>query len=440
MRRRLILGAAAVLVATVAALLGGVLAGEPSAQPPAPATARGADPAGQFLQGFSPGDTEGQVARLEQRVQENPRDAEGSSLLGLGYQQRARETGDPSFYARSEEALRRALALAPRDGLAVTGLAALAASRHSFEEARRLAERARRLAPGLTAVNGILGDALVELGRYEEAFAAFDRMAARKPSLAAYARIAYARELLGDPAGAIEAMKLAVDAGVGGGENEAWALVELGHLYFNSGRLRLAERAYREALARFPGYHRAQAGLGRVRAARGNLDAAVGLYRRALEAVPLPEYAAALGEALEAAGRTAEAEEAYAVVDATQRLLEANGVRTDLEIALVDLDRGRRVADALARAREAYVERRSVQAEDILAWALYKNGRCREARVHSELALRLGTRDARMLFHRGLIERCLGRRDEAEAFLRRALAVNPYFSLRHAPVARKALR
>jgi tetratricopeptide (TPR) repeat protein len=440
MRRRLILGAAAALVAATAAFLGGVLAGEPSAQPPAPTAARGADPAGQFLQGFSPGDTAAQVARLEQRVQENPRDAEGFSLLGLGYQQRARETGDPSFYARSEEALRRALALAPRDGLAVTGLAALAASRHSFEEARRLAERARRLAPDLAAVDGILGDALVELGRYEEAFAAFDRMAARKPSLAAYARVAYARELLGRPAAAIEAMKLAVGAGAGRGENEAWALVELGNLYFNSGRLRLAERAYREALARFPGYHRAQAGLARVRAARGNLAAAVGLYRRALEVVPLPEYAAALGEALEAAGRTAEAREAYALVDATQRLLEANGVRTDLETAIVDLDRGRRVSDALARAREAYAERRSIEAEDSLAWALYKNGRCEEARIHSVRALRLGTRSALKLFHRGLIERCLGHPDEAKAFLRRALGVNPYFSLRYAPVAEEALR
>jgi tetratricopeptide (TPR) repeat protein len=417
-----------------------VLAGEPSAQPAPSSAERGANPAGQLLQGFSTGDTEGQVARLEQRVDENPRDAEGLSLLGLGYQQRARETGDPSFYARSEEALRRALALTPRDGLAVTGLAALAASRHSFEEARRLAERARRLAPDLAAVDGILGDALVELGRYEEAFAAFDRMAARKPTLAAYARVAYARELLGRPAAAIAAMKLAVGAGAGQGENEAWALVELGHLHFNSGRLRPAERAYREALARFPGFHRAQAGLARVEAARGRLVTAVGLYRRALEAVPLPEYAAALGETLEAAGRTAEAQEAYAVVDATQRLLEDNGVRTDLETALVDLDRGVRLPDALARAREAYEERRSIEAEDVLAWALYKNGRCEEARVHSVRALRLGTLSALKLFHRGLIERCLGRGAEAEAFLRRALDVNPYFSLRYAPVAEVALR
>jgi tetratricopeptide (TPR) repeat protein len=439
-RGRLIFAAAVALVAASAALLGGALAGEPSAQPaPSPAQ-RGANPAGQLLQGFSPGDTREQVARLEQRVRENPRDAEGLSLLGLGYQQRARETGDPSFYARSEEALRSALALAPRDALAVTGLAALAASRHSFEEARRLAERARRLAPGLAAVDGILGDALVELGRYDEAFEAFDRMAARKPTLAAYARVAYARELLGRRAAAIAAMKLAVGAGAGQGENEAWALVELGHLHFNSGRLRPAERAYRGALARFPGYHRAQAGLARIEAARGRLDAAVGLYRRALEAVPLPEYAAALGETLEAAGRMDEAQEAYAVVDATQRLLEANGVRTDLETALIDLDRGVRLPDALARAREAYEERRSIEAEDVLAWALYKNGRCEEARAHSVRALRLGTLSALKLFHRGLIERCLGRGEESEAFLRRALDVNPYFSLRYAPVAQEALR
>jgi tetratricopeptide (TPR) repeat protein len=90
--------------------------------------------------------------------------------------------------------------------------------------------------------------------------------------------------------------------------------------------------------------------------------------------------------------------------------------------------------------REAYRERRSVEAEDVLAWALYKNGRCSEAHTHSRAALRLGTRDALKLFHRGLIELCLGEDERGHTFLRRALAVNPHFSLFYASVAREALR
>jgi tetratricopeptide (TPR) repeat protein len=438
MKRRALLATGAALVLATAVLLGGVFGDDPpagsAARPPAGAAA------GPLLQGFSAGDTAAYVAQLEQRVASSPQDAEGLSLLGLAYQQRARETGDPSFYPRSDEALGRALDLAPSNDLAVTGLAALAASRHRFEDARRLARRALALNPYSAETLGILGDANVETGRYRTAFAAFDRMAALKPNAVAYARISYARELLGRTRAAISAMKRAAAAAEGTSEPAAWTLVELGNLHYNSGRLRLAQRAYREALARFPAYHRAEAALARVEAARGRIDKAVALYRRALEAVPLPEYAAALGETLEAAGRIVEADEAYELVDVMQRLFEANGARTELETALVDLDRRRNLVDALARARAAYAEQRSIQAEDVLAWALYRNGRCAEARTYSVRALRLGTRDALKLFHRGMVERCLGRPAEARTFFARALAVNPHFSLRWAPAALEALR
>jgi tetratricopeptide (TPR) repeat protein len=437
MTRRHLFGAAA-LVAASAALLGGILAGSPSsgsASTAAPATA-----AGRLLDGFAAGDTAAAVAQLERRVEAYPEDAEGLALLGLAYQQRVRETGDPSFYPRSEEALERSLALVSANDLALTGLAALAASRHRFPEARRLAGRAREVNPYSVAALGILGEASIETGHYRTAFTLFDRMVELKPTAAGYARVSYARELLGRTGGAVEAMRLAVSAAAGTTEPAAWALVELGNLYFNSGRLRPAERAYREALARFPGYHRAQAALARVEAARGEVDESVSLYRRALDTVPLPEYAAGLAETLEAAGRTAEAEEAYELVDVMQRLFEANGARTELETALVDLDRNRNVEDALSRARESYRERRSIEAEDVLAWGLYRNGRCEEALLHSKRALRLGTRDALKLFHRGMIERCLGRSTAARATFRAALAVNAYFSPRWAPVAQEAVR
>jgi tetratricopeptide (TPR) repeat protein len=127
-------------------------------------------------------------------------------------------------------------------------------------------------------------------------------------------------------------------------------------------------------------------------------------------------------------------------VDATENLLRANGVRTELETALFDLDHGRNVADALTRARDAYRERKSIEGDDVLAWALYKNGRCREALEHSRRALRLGTRDALKIFHRGMIELCLHRPSDGRVSLSRALRINPHFSLRYAPVAREALR
>jgi tetratricopeptide (TPR) repeat protein len=437
-RPRLLLAAAAALVAAAVAALGGVLAGEPAAQ--SDPRDRTVEESGRLVQGFSAGDTAALVERLLARVEADPGDAEGLTLLGLAYQQRARETADSAYYPRAEEALRRAVSLRDADYLTFTGLAALAASRHRFADARRLAERAIRLNPASAEARGILGDALVELGRYREAFDAFERMASLKPGLAAYARISYARELLGRTRAAVKTMELAVRAGAGNAENAAWTLVQLGNLDFDTGRPLPAERAYREALARYPGYVKAQAGLARVEAARGRWDAAVGLYRRALDAVPLPEYAVGLAETLAAAGRDREARDAYRLVAVIQRVFAANGVRTDLETALVDLDRGRDVHGALARAREAYDERRSIEAEDVLAWALLRNGHCHAARRHSERALRLGTHDALKLFHRAAIEECLGRPAAARSFAARALAANPQFSLRYAGTARELAR
>ena len=328
MRKKTSVVLAAVGVAATAALFGGVLGGNR-----AEGTVSHADPsaaAARLVAGFAPpGDTAAYVAELEHRVAANPRDAQGLMLLGLAYQQRARETGDPSYYPRSEEALRRSLATSPANDLALTGLAALAASRHRFDDARSLAEKAVDLNPRSAAAYGVLGDSLIELGRYREAFARFDRMASLKPALASYSRVSYARELLGRPRAAIAAMRLAVEAGAGTGEPVAWALVQLGNLYYDTGRLAWAERSYREALARFPGYVHAEAALGRVAAAQGRYDVAARLYGRAVTKLPLPQYEASLGDVLRLAGRDAEADNAYAVVDATEKLLWANGVRTD---------------------------------------------------------------------------------------------------------------
>jgi tetratricopeptide (TPR) repeat protein len=439
MRKKTSVVLAAVGVAATAALFGGVLGGNR-----AEGTVSHADPsaaAARLVAGFAPpGDTAAYVAELEHRVAANPRDAQGLMLLGLAYQQRARETGDPSYYPRSEEALRRSLATSPANDLALTGLAALAASRHRFDDARSLAVKAVDLNPRSAAAYGVLGDSLIELGRYREAFARFDRMASLKPALASYSRVSYARELLGRPRAAIAAMRLAVEAGAGTGEPVAWALVQLGNLYYDTGRLAWAERSYREALARFPGYVHAEAALGRVAAAQGRYDVAARLYGRAVTKLPLPQYEASLGDVLRLAGRDAEAENAYAVVDATEKLLWANGVRTELEAALFDLDHGRDAADALARARDAYRERKSIDGDDVLGWALYKNGRCGEALAHSRRALRLGTHDALKIFHLGMIELCLGRRAEGRASLRQALWINPNFSVLYAPLAREVLR
>lgn len=437
MKRRVLLIAAVASVVGVAALLGGALSETPSVEASTPGQPEAA--AERLLAGFSPGGTAAYVRSLEAKVSRDPADGETLVLLGLTYLQRARETADPSFYPRAERAFLRGLTSGGDRYHATIGLASLAASRHRFGEAGRLAAQARDLRPWSAAAYGILADSLIERGRYAEGFKAVDRMVALRPGLSSYTRLSYARELLGRRPAALKAMRFALDVGSGDAESVAWTLVQLGHLAFEGGNLRQARLAYRSALAVLPGYVHARAGAARVAAAQGRFGSAVRTYRHVVAATPLPQYVVAFGDTLAAAGRKAEARRTYGLVAALERLLAANGVRTELETALFDLDHERDVSGALARARAAYAAAPSIHAEDVLAWALYRIDRCREARTYSARAVRLGTRDALKYFHRGMIERCLGNDEAARAFLARALRTNPHFSLLWAPVAEAVL-
>jgi len=422
--KRLILGGLAAASTVAALLLGGVLTDGSAQEAGRVPVASGIAATGSAL-----------IPQLQQQVRANPTDVVGLGLLGLAYQQRARETGDPSYYTKSDGVLQRALRYSPDDLVATSGLGALALSRHRFHEALVFGRRAVALSPSTARGYGVVGDAQVELGRYREAFAAFDRMASLKPSLSSYARVSYARELLGDVHGAADAMRLAIDAAAGQPEALAWSRTQLGKLFWSQGRVRAAEREYRAALAVRPGYVYAFDGLAQVEAARGRNRKAITYEQRAAEAIPLPQFVAALGDLQRLAGNDNRARRQYALIGAIQRLLRANGVRTDLETALFDVDHAVRLRRALSLARAAQAERPSIDGDDVLAWALVRNGRCSEALHYSKRALRLGTRDAVKFFHRGMVERCLGDSAVAKRWFRRALSVNPHFSLLWAPAA-----
>jgi tetratricopeptide (TPR) repeat protein len=355
--------------------------------------------------------------------QARPLSAEKLDRRGNAFAQRARVTGDASYYARAEAAYRRAVRLAPDDLPATLGLGSVALSRHDFRHALALGRRALALSPSTAEGYGVVGDALVELGRYRQAFATFDRMVSLKPSVGSYARVSYARELLGNVSGAAEAMRYAIDAAVGEPDSLAWSQTQLGKLYWSNGRIEAAAREFRAALRIRSTYAPALAGLAQVDAARGRRAEAIALARRASEILPLPQYVAGYGDLL----RGAAASRQYALVAAIARLERARGVNVDLEIALFNVDHGIQLTRTVALARTAQRERPSIDGDDVLAWALARTGHCSEALHFSKLALRLGTRDAAKFFHRGVIERCLGNHTAARRWFARSHATNSYW-------------
>jgi tetratricopeptide (TPR) repeat protein len=418
-RLRALAGGAAAAIAAAALLLGNLHAG---GAPPTPS-----DATAQLAAGFAAGDTQALVAALQAELRARPDNVRGLDLLGLAYQQRARETGDPSYYTLSDGVLRRALRLAPNDLDATSGLASLALSRHRFAFALQLGRRALRLSPTTARNYGVTGDALLELGRYREAFASFDTMARLRPGVSSYTRIAYARELLGNLDGAKRALLLARDAAADEPEPLAWTETQLGKLELSRGRLAAAESYLRTALHTFPGYVYAFDALAQVELARGRLVRATADEQRAVDAIPLPQFVGLLGDLQHATGRERAARVEYATEDGIRRLLAANGVKTDLETALFAIDHGIRLKASLALAHRAQRERPSIDGDDVLAWALYRNRQCGEALHYSRLALRLGTKDSAKLFHRAEIEQCLGR--DPRPWARRATVLNPHFSV-----------
>jgi tetratricopeptide (TPR) repeat protein len=434
-RRTALLVASATLVAlAVGALVGGVLTEAPSAG--SGGSARGSAFAEQALSVGAGGVSATTVAGLEEEVRARPGDADALVQLGFAYQLRWRETGDASYLPRSESALRGALRARPDDPNAVLGLGALALIRHDFRGALVEGRRVVRLLPGSARPYGVVGDALVELGRYRAAFAAFDRMVSLRPSLASYARVAYARELTGDRAGAVSAMELALEAGAGQPEPTAWAHVELAKLAFGQGDLAVARRHARAALMAFPGYPAALVELARVDAADGRFLAAAREAEQAVDAVPTGASVALLADILERSGRHAQALRQRRLVDVIERLLRANGVSVDLESAVYRADEHSRPAQTVLLARKARAARPSIYGDDALAWALARAGRCAEALGFAKRSLRLGTRDALLYFHRGYAEGCAGNKAAMREWYAKALELSPEFSLRWAPVAR----
>jgi tetratricopeptide (TPR) repeat protein len=381
-----------------------------------------------------------EISRLEAKLKQDTNDWKSLDQLGYAYIQKARDTGDPSYYGRAETVLEQAAQINPNDPDAIIGLGSLALSRHEFQQALDYGHKAFALAPHKAAVFGVIGDAYTELGQYDAAVEAFQNMVDTRPDLSSYSRVSYARELHGDLDGAIKAMQDAVEAGSPNAENTNWCLIQLGQLYWMKGDLTSAEHQYQQVLAYFPKYVYALGSMGQIRAAQGNLVAAADYYKQATDIIPLPQYVTALGDVYTKMGKTDEARKQYDLFLFIARTYEVNKVNFGIEKAIFLADHDMNLSDALTAAQQAGAIRDDVNTQDSLAWVLYKNGKLAEAKAASDKALRLGTPNSLLYFHAGMIAQALGDTATAQANLQKALALNPQFHIFYADQAAAALK
>lgn len=416
--RRVGLVVCALAVSVVMTLVAAVALGGRDDDPPVPAAQ--VEPVA--LAGAGASDLAGAVASLQARLADQPGDHRSWSTLSLAYVEQARVSADPSLYAKAAEAADRAAELAPSDDLMLSARATLAVARHEFAAALDLADQALERNPSSATAHTIRSDALTELGRYDDALAAARSADRLRPGPSTFARLSYAFELRGDLAEATRLMALAADTATSPAER-SFASSHLGELARAAGDPAAAERHFADALAADPSSAAALAGQARQAAGAGDLAEAERLLLQAVGLLPLPEYAIELGELYLAQGRDDDAEQQFAVARAASRLAQAGGVGTDLESALFEADHGS-PARAVDAARAEWSARESIHAADALAWALHSAGRDAEALAYAERATALGTRDALLLYHRGVIEAALGNASQADLYLAESLAVS----------------
>nr|MBA3632769.1 tetratricopeptide repeat protein [Acidobacteriota bacterium] len=287
-------------------------------------------------------------------------------------------------------------------------------------------------------IYGVLTDSNVELGNYEEAVEAVQKMVDLRPNTESYARVSYVRSLHGDSDGAIDAMKMAARiADPRDKEAQAWCLVFLGNEYFKVGRYQEAEKVYDEALQIFPNYHFALTGKGNARAAAGDYENAVKFYTQSQERVPLTLTVIALGDVYEQIGKTEEARKQYDLAEFIEQKFGNIDQRT---LALMWADHDIKLDEALQIAAAEHEKRKDIYTADIYAWTLYKKGQFEEAKKAITEAMRLKTKDARIFYHAGMIEKGLGNKRAAADYLQKALRISPSFDVLQAEVAKSALQ
>ena len=222
-------------------------------------------------------------------------------------------------------------------------------------------------------------------------------------------------------------------------ETVAWCQWQLGETAFMAGDYTAAEKYYRDSLVTFPDYFRSLASLGRVRAARNDLPGAIELYEKAVKILPDPNFVASLGDLYKLAGREQDAASQYALVETIGHLTELSGTLYNRQLALFYADHDLKSEEAYINAAREYEVRRDIYGADVVAWTALKAGKILEAQAAIKDALKLGTKDAKLYYHAGMIEKTVGNKSEAKRLLEFALKTSPVFDPLQSNAARAAL-
>jgi tetratricopeptide (TPR) repeat protein len=375
---------------------------------------------------------EGLLAAIEQ----NPQDYKAMLQLSAAYIQESRITGNHGYYDKAAlELLDRITEAQPENFDALCFKATVLLSQHHFAEGLEIAKKALPINPDNAFIYGILCDANLELGKYNEAVKMADKMVSVRPDIRSYSRVSYLREIYGDVEGAKQAIKLAIAAGYPGLEQTEWTRCVLGHLYESTGNLDSAEYVYNVALRERPDYAFAIAGLGRIAKARNNYKDAIFYFEKAKKMIIEFSFSDELTDLYRLNKQTAEAdmnaEEVIAMLGPSSNVEgeDGHGHYADKELAYAYL-KVNDTDNALKHALLEYERRpENIDVSETLAWVKYKKGEYSEANKLIDAALKTHSKNPVLLTHAGLIKVKAGDVEKGKALIKIAAESNPFMDI-----------
>lgn len=373
---------------------------------------------------------------LINKIQKDPADIKSLMALTALYIQEGRITGNLNYY--NDAALKCINAVLEKDIKnfeALTFKSTVLLSQHHFKEGLAIAEQAQTLYPLNAYVYGLIIDGNVELGNYKTALEAADKMVSIRPDNRSYSRIAYLREIHGDIPGAIEAMKLAVDAGAVGDENTEWCRVQLGKLNEKLGKMTEAKMHYTIASNNRQNYPYALAGLARIATAEKDYGTALSLYFQADSLITDHTFKEGIAEVYSLTGKSEKAAMmASEILDYMKKLSsdekkdKSAGQNEDHEMAHAYMGVGN-FEKALEYALKEYNLRpANIEVNETVAIVYYKKGEYDKALPYIETALKTNCKNPELLCHAGLIYAKTENKAKAKILLQEALKNNPVIS------------
>jgi tetratricopeptide (TPR) repeat protein len=370
-----------------------------------------------------------QIATWKKALAMDSESAMALGQLAALYMERARETGDDGNYAVAENYARRSVALRTnRNGATFVTLAGALLAQHRFVEADSIVSQLVINEPDVPQYKSMYAEIKLELGQYDAARTVFDSLHFQRTHLSIAPRLARWMELNGNSDGARKLLLTALaeakerrDLPV---EQVAWFELRVGDIEMRNGRMNGARKALEDGLALSPNDYRLLAAMSKLEAVEGNPQKAIDYGERAMAIKLDPATLGTIGDAYAALGNASQADEYFKTME-----VAVAGQLGPYHRAwsLFLLDHDRRIPEVLKNVESELVTRKDIYGYDLLAWALHKSGRDSEARIAIQNALELGTQDAMLFFHAGMIERSLGNNAAARTFLERAVAVNPHF-------------